>query len=223
MIEQILPISVVAVETRGDWEDVSLWPTEEASLGNPVEKRRREFLTARACARRALGLLGLPPSPIPAGPHGEPCWPTGVVGSITHCAGYRACGLGHAASVAAIGIDAEPHAALPDGVLQQITLAQERAWVCARARVDPTVHWDRLIFCAKEAVYKTWFPLVKRKLSFEDALIAIQPTPQTFRATLLAPGPEMEGGRLPTLRGRWLVCDGLVLTAIAVTRRSQPS
>ena len=54
-----------------------------------MAKRRNEFITVRHCAGLALGELGFPPVPILKGDKGEPCWPDGAVGSLTHCAGYR--------------------------------------------------------------------------------------------------------------------------------------
>ena len=129
MIEAILPGTVIAVEAREDPVDILLFPAEEASVGQAVEKRRREFTTARACARAALSQLGLPPSAIPSGERGEPHWPSGVVGSITHCDGYRACAIAHSTDILSIGIDAELHAALPEGVLSDIAGIQELSWL----------------------------------------------------------------------------------------------
>ena len=108
MIDRIVPEWIVAAETREDLIAVELFASEQDSLGEPVEKRRNEFITARACVRRALAQLDLPPSPVPNGERGQPVWPDGVVGSITHCAGYRACALAHADDATTIGIDAEP-------------------------------------------------------------------------------------------------------------------
>jgi 4'-phosphopantetheinyl transferase EntD len=217
VIEEILPPGVVAVETREEWLDIELFPAERAALGRAVEKRRREFTTARACARRALAQLGLPPSPIANGERGEPRWPAGVVGSITHCAGYRACALARASELAGVGIDAEPHAPLPEGVLGEIARAEERPLLAELARAQPTVHWDRLLFCAKESVYKVWFPIARCWLGFEDATLAIDPIERTFRARLLLPWPEGGAHFPPVLEGRWLVREGLVLAAIALT------
>jgi 4'-phosphopantetheinyl transferase EntD len=216
MIEEILPAGVVAVEARRDDVDVALYPEERAALGRAVEKRRREFITARACAREALGGLGLPPQPISTGAHGEPLWPAGVVGSITHCEGYRACAVAGAAEFIAIGIDAEPNEALPDGVLADIARAEELPRLRELERTQPEVHWDRLLFSAKESVYKAWFPLAKRWLGFEDAVLAIDPRGGTFSARLLVPGPSPRGTPLRYLTGRWLARDGFVLTAIAL-------
>jgi 4'-phosphopantetheinyl transferase EntD len=221
VIEELVPDGVVAVDTREDWLDIVLYPEEEAAVGRAVEKRRREFVTARGCARRALERLGLPPASIPAGPQGEPRWPQGVLGSITHCAGYRACALARAGGVAAVGIDAEPHEALPHGVLGAIAGAEEMAWLADVMRAKPAVHWDRLVFSAKETVYKTWFPLAKRGLEFEDVMVDVDTKGDVFHARLLVPGPLVNGRRLTALDGRWMVRDGLVLTAVTLPRASQ--
>jgi 4'-phosphopantetheinyl transferase EntD len=221
VIEELLPPAVVAVDTREDLLDVELFPEERAALGQAVEKRRREFTTARACAREALVRLGLPPSAIATGARGEPCWPEGVVGSLTHCAGFRACALARASDLAGVGIDAEPHAPLPEGVLEEIARAEERPALAELARVEPAVHWDRLLFSAKESVYKVWFPLARCWLGFEDATLTLDPMEGTFDARLLVPWPVGAGAMPSVLRGRWLVRQGLVLAAIALPHCGQ--
>jgi len=110
VIEEILPAEVVAVEALADPPGVTLFPEEEAVIAKAVDKRRREFSTVRHCARLALAMLGLPRSPLLPGERGAPQWPVGVVGSMTHCAGYRAAAVARASDMVTIGIDAEPHA-----------------------------------------------------------------------------------------------------------------
>jgi 4'-phosphopantetheinyl transferase EntD len=216
VIEEILPPEVAAAEAFDDAAPAVLFPAEEAAIARAVPKRRSEFATGRACAQAALAKLGLPPSPIVPGPRGAPQWPAGVVGSITHCAGYRASAVAHLTDVAGIGLDAEPNAPLPDGVLERIAVAQERAWLPELAAAVPGVSWDRLLFCAKESVYKAWFPLTRRWLGFEQAAVTVDPEAGTFTAALLEPAEALDGRRLASFAGRWLVRDGLVLTAITV-------
>src|ERR1700691_1836492 len=120
MIGDILPPQVAAVEAFADLTEVTLYPDEEAVVANAVDKRRREFATGRACARAALAELGLPPASIVRGPGGAPTWPSGVVGSIPPCAGYRAAAVAWDREFAAIGLDAEPHDELPHGVLEAV-------------------------------------------------------------------------------------------------------
>jgi 4'-phosphopantetheinyl transferase EntD len=222
VITEILPPGVVAIETRVDLPRAALFGVEREALGRAVERRRLEFTTARACARRALAGLGLPAMPIPSGPRGEPCWPEGVVGSITHCEGYRACAVARAAEFLTVGIDAEPDASLPDGVLTQIATVEELPRLRALSREWPAVHWDRLLFSAKEAVYKAWFPLFRHPLGFTDAVLSIDPHGGSFRARLSVSAPARWGQGLTMLDGRWMVDEGLVLTAIALAVTPAP-
>ncbi|MBB4701476.1 4'-phosphopantetheinyl transferase family protein [Sphaerisporangium siamense] len=216
MIERIVPTSVACADLFEDPSDVELFPEEEEALAQAVDKRRREFTSARACVRRALGVLGLPPAPVVPGPRGEPGWPGGVVGSITHCEGYRGAALARSSQVAAIGIDAEPNGPLPEGVLEVISLPEERVHLAELSRRDASVRWERLLFCAKETVYKAWFPLTGLWLDFEEASVEIDPARGTFAARLLVPGPTVGGARLQGFSGRLLVENGLILTAIVV-------
>ena len=178
-----------------------------------MESRRREFTTGRHCARVALGQLGFASVPITRGERGEPRWPDGVVGSITHCAGYRAAAVARAADVVTIGIDAEPNAPLPEGVLGLISLPSERGALAELARVAPGVAWDRLLFCAKESVYKAWAPLTQTFLGFPEAEVAFDPSSATFLTRLRRPGAEAVGGPRRELAGRFAVSDGLAVTA----------
>jgi 4'-phosphopantetheinyl transferase EntD len=216
VIERLLPAPVVSVAVAGDEDTGYLLPAESAQFGWAVERRRREFTAARTCARRGLRLLGLPETPILRGPKREPLWPAGVVGSITHCPGYCAAALARELDVLAIGIDAEIHAELPPGVLQHVAVASERERLAA-APPGP-IRWDRLLFSAKESVFKAWFPLTRRWLGFEGAAVTFDPKEQTFHARLLVEPPTVDGRVLRSFDGRFLVCGGFVLTAVVVPR-----
>ncbi|MFD4262659.1 4'-phosphopantetheinyl transferase [Streptomyces sp. NPDC058534] len=216
MIERILPAGLALSEAFDDPADATLFPEEAAVVRNAVDSRRREFTTVRMCARRAVADLGLAPVPVLPGVGGAPRWPETVVGSLTHCSGYRAAVLGRSTDFAMIGIDAEPHAPLPEGILDATALATERRHLRLLAAADPGVHWDRLLFCMKEAVFKAWYPFTGRALDFEDADITIDLDESTFSARILAPHTLPGGARLNRLDGRWLAGDGLALAAIAV-------
>jgi 4'-phosphopantetheinyl transferase EntD len=216
VLDEIVPPAVIAVEAFDDPPDVHLYPQEEALLRKAVTSRRLEFGTARWCARRALAKLGLPAVPILPGPRGAPSWPDGVAGSMTHCPGYRAAALAHSTDIATIGIDAEPDGPLPDGVRDRIARPEERSALAELMAAAPGTSWDKLLFSAKESTYKAWFPLAQRWLDFTDASVGINPADRTFIARLLVPGPVLAGRQLTEFHGRWLVRNGLVVTAIAV-------
>lgn len=221
MIGRILPSGVAAAELRAYPPDLKAHPGEEHLIAKAVEKRRRDFIGARHCAREALAQLGEPAVAIGKGEMGAPIWPRGVVGSLTHCDGYRAAALAHRLRFRSVGIDAEPHGKLPDGILDSVSLPAERQWLSA-ALPGTDLHLDRLLFCAKEATYKTWYPLTSRWLGFEDAHITFTVDEEsdgtgagTFHSELLVPGNTHDGGApLKTFDGRWIIADGLILTAI---------
>jgi 4'-phosphopantetheinyl transferase EntD len=137
-------------------------------------------------------------------------WPAGIVGSITHCDGYRACAVAPADAVLALGIDAERDAPLSEGVWAEVAFGSELA---LRAPTASGPHLDAVLFSAKESVYKAWFPLTRRRLGFADAEITIA-VDGTFRARLPAPGAP-----LTQLAGRWAAGGGVVVTAIAIERQ----
>lgn len=209
MLDEIMPPWVATAERFGDPPGITLFPEEEALVSDSAEKRRHEFRTSRHCAHLALRQLGVAPRPILRGDRGAPAWPPGVVGSITHCAGYRAAAVAHGAL--SIGIDAEPHLPMPRGVLERTATPAEAAALDLLGLPDP----GRLLFSAKEAVYKAWYPLTGRWLGFLDATVTFTPPLTgfgTFAAEIAVQGP----GRPARFEGRWLVRGGLILTAIAV-------
>lgn len=213
LLGRVLSSPVEWAEAFDDPSVPWMFEAERAAVAAAVPKRQLEYRTARHCARQALGQLGLPPAPILSGPNREPLWPDGVVGSLTHCAGYRAAAVAPLGTVLSVGIDAEPHEQLPEGVLERVADDAEQA---ALAVLPGGRHWDRILFCAKEAIYKVWFPLARCWLGFEDASVRIDPGGR-FRARLLVPGPTVAGRELTELDGRWLVARGLIIAAITLT------
>jgi 4'-phosphopantetheinyl transferase EntD len=214
LIEELLPAEVSSVEAFTDPPEVRLFPEEEALIARAADKRRREFSTGRWCAHQALTRLGVSPAPLLRGERGAPQWPTGIIGSITHCTGYRAAVVARADEVHTVGIDAEPHAPLPDGVLKVVSLEAERNDLAELSAAHPATHWDRLLFTCKETVYKAWYPITRQWLGFEEARIELGTG--TFTARLRKECADLAGRPLTTFTGRWLVRNGLVVSAIAV-------
>ena len=213
----LLPPSVAVVETHGDVGEDCLFPGERVLLAGAVESRRREFATARWCARRALVELGQPAVAVLTGRHREPLWPDGIVGSLTHCAGYRAAAVARASDIAAVGIDVEPSDELPGQVLDVVTVREERVMLRRLSERQPDVAWGRLLFSAKEAVFKAWFPLEGSWLDFTQCRITIHDDGR-FTGDVLVPHEAGTAWR----RGRWAVAGGHLVTAVAVSAAQSP-
>lgn len=217
-LADVLPAAAVTAVRFDDDGAGPLHPDEEPAVAKAVATRRAEFTTARRCARDALTALGAPVGAVPVGEKRSPVWPAGVVGSITHTAGFRGAAVAWSTDLRSVGIDAEQHGPLPDGVLEAVSAAGERDVLARLAAEHPGVHWDRVLFSAKESVYKTWFPLTGRWLGFEEAFL----TPGadgTFHAQLLVPGPVVDGLTVSEFHGRWAVRGEHVVTAIALEPR----
>lgn len=212
MISQLLPGEVCTSESLLDRATI-LFPDEFSAVVGAAPRRRREFTSVRACARDAMAALGHPRASVPVGERGAPIWPAGLVGSMTHCEGYRAAAVARSSELASLGIDAEPNLPLPAGVLSIIAGQREREALSVLPLVD--VAWNRLLFSAKESVYKAWFPLTHRWLGFEQAEVVLAES-GTFACNLLVPGLTVGGRELMSVTGHWCATAGLLLTAIAL-------
>jgi 4''''-phosphopantetheinyl transferase len=133
---------------------------------------------------------------------------------MTHCRGLRAAAVAFAHDADAIGIDAEPDEPLPDGVIDIVASPAERR----RLRALPVrgVSWDRLLFSAKESVYKAWYPRERSWLGFEDADVALGDGVLTAEI-------HGESGLRFTLTGYWGVSDGILVTAVVVPAGKWPA
>ena len=194
-----------------------MFASEAATICGASAERRREFATGRSCAHRALTGIGEPAGPVVRGIDGVPVWPAGIVGSITHCVGYRAAAVARSGELAGIGIDAEPHDALPADAVDLVVGDGERVRLRALFDAEPGVHWDRVLFCVKEAVFKAWFPPTRRWLEFGDVSATLQ-RGGTFSARVSVGAPRAVDADLRSFAGRWLVAGGLILAATSVSR-----
>lgn len=187
-----------------------LHPAERNVVSSAVDVRKGEFGDARWCAHQALRELGLKSAgAILRGERGMPLWPRGYTGSLTHTDGLRAAVAASTRHVRSLGLDAEPAEPLPEGVLRSIASETEAAMVL-QMQADGYGWADRLLFCAKEATYKCWYPMTRRWLGFDEAEIELRPD-GTFISQLLArPAP------VPVFEGRWVHRHGYVVASTYV-------
>jgi len=212
-LRALLPATVETEHATTDASGDVLFPAEQAAVAGAVAKRRAEFATVRDCARRALNRLGHPPAPILPGPTREPEWPAGVVGSLTHCDGYRAAAVARTGDILTVGVDAETHEPLPGGVARLVTVGDEPRRLAQLTDAVPGVAWDRVLFSAKESIYKAWFPLARAWLDFTECELTIDPDAGTFTGRLLVAGPTIGSRTIERFTGRWVIHASHILTA----------
>lgn len=193
-----------------DFAHAPLHPAEEQYVAKASPGRQREFRAGRTCARAALSGLGYGDCPIGVGQHREPLWPSEVVGSISHSDRLCAAVAARRSTVRAIGIDLECDTSLKPKVLEMICTPEELSWV-RQHNHDDTARLGKLLFSAKESLYKCCFALTGERLGFQDARIMIDPARGTLRAAATATGRLAPGVRAG-LRGAFTWLDGHVMT-----------
>jgi len=146
-------------------DENALLPEETPAFASSVPKVRRASGAARIVARQLLKGLGQPECALPRGSGGAPTWPAGVVGSLAHDSHVAVAAVARCDDVGAIGIDVEPAESLPPELLELVATPEERL------RIDDDPYQGRLLFVAKEAVYKAVYPLDQRFLDHQDVHI----------------------------------------------------
>ena len=138
----------------------------ESSLYQNVDpKVRRATATGRELARELLSQFGVKTTAILRGAGGAPAWPAGIQGSLAHDADFAVCIMGIGPN-AHVGVDVEPAHALPSEIVDTVLVnAAER-----EAAGDDAIT-ARLLFCAKEAVYKICYPVENIFYEFSDILL----------------------------------------------------
>src|SRR5437667_675103 len=147
----------LGVRRYSDAELPALYPLEEQYLGpNAAQQRRTSFALGRAAARDALLELGLEALGIGRGTGGEPLWPDGVVGAITHSGDLAIAVVGRSADFAGLGIDVEQQSpGLSARAARLVCTPTESGWVDE----VPSSNRRTMLFSAKEAVFKALFPI----------------------------------------------------------------
>lgn len=146
-----------------------LWLPHHAALSHAATKRKAEHLAGRIAAVKALQSFGITTVP-GIGPNGEPLWPAGFAGSISH-SGMQAFALAVRRDNALVGIDceqlidAQEAVEIQDGIIN----AQEKGVLMQTGY--PFALALTLAFSAKESLFKALFPRVNAFMGFDSACV----------------------------------------------------
>ena len=156
-----------AIRRVADGMVPAVWPGEEEALGpRAIERRRTYFALGRAAAREALAEIGVPGVAIGRGSAGEPVWPEGIVGAISHAGETAIALVGRNTDYAGLGVDVEELARGPSArAARLVCRPAEMEWVDAESGTRRLT----MLFSAKEAVFKAVFPIARVWLGFADA------------------------------------------------------
>jgi 4'-phosphopantetheinyl transferase EntD len=164
-------------------DELALLDAEAAAMASAAVDRRRASGAVRLVARELMTRLGYAQLPIPKGASGAPIWPAGLTGSMAHDERVAVAAVGLQRDFAAVGIDVEPAVPLPADMLELIATPRE-----LRSMADDPLR-GKILFAAKEAVYKAIHPLDGVFLEFHDIEVDLAGRNATTRT-----------GRILTLR-----------------------
>ncbi len=187
--------------------------TEMAAMTAMKPDRRKEFIHGRTCARTALSALGWPDQAIPVGASREPVWPDGIVGSISHCGHVAAAAAARCDDFDGLGIDLETAEPLDAATLNLICRAAERSWL---EDTDDPLHFAKLIFSAKESIFKCVWPTIGQFIDFQDIGIRVDTGAGVF--TPVAWVDDLPDPVLQRITGRYLLHDGWIMTSACLSR-----
>jgi 4'-phosphopantetheinyl transferase EntD len=185
-----------------------LWPAELSAAGLMSAKRLREYSAGRQCAREALAHLGHAPVALPVGPGRAPLWPAGITGSISHTDEIAIAVVARQAQLRSLGIDVESAEPLDPDLRERVCRGEELAALAA-AGLEPGAG-AKLVFSAKESLYKCLWPLTGVFLEFHDISIRMDPVRSRFTACSddprIAESLTMTCGRYRSVGGLLLSC-----------------
>jgi len=197
--------------------DFLLHPEEEViSASFSSSKRRAEFSLGRYCARRALSKFELESVPILRNTENRgPYWPKSVRGSITHSEGFAAAAVGLAKDVSGIGIDLESLSRVVDfNIRRHVCVDKEREFL-ESLPTEQANRYLRIIFSAKESIFKCFFPISQTYLYFQDAEIIIDENNSEFSFSLSKACTGITSAGFQHY-GRFSIMDDLLLTSIYI-------
>lgn len=190
--------------------DPDALPAGEAALAARFAPgRRREFAAGRQCARRLLAELGAGAPLLLVGEFRAPGWPPGVVGSISHGAGLCVVAVARCGAVRGLGVDVESDAPLGEALRRRVCSDGE-ARRLAGAGAEEAGRLAKLLFSAKEAVYKCVHPLLQRPLGLRAVEVRLGPQEGSFRVRALAAATPGAAALVDAVEGRYAARAGRV-------------
>ncbi|MCE0488163.1 4'-phosphopantetheinyl transferase family protein [Ornithinimicrobium sediminis] len=181
--------------------EVSLLPSDPT----PAVRREAEFRAGRAAAAAALADIGVD-GQVGRGTDRRPLWPSGVVGSISHCGHLAVAVAAPGTAFRALGVDVEDLGDVDDEVRAVVLTPTEQAALEATGGSALL----GIVFSVKESAYKCWSPLLDVTLDWADIEVTLDRSAGSFTADVVGPSARL---RPPTVTGRYAVHRGHVLSA----------
>ncbi len=162
-----------------------LFPPEMNYVQGCIPQRIREYTAGRLIARDLLSYHNIYNFPLLSDNDRVPIWPSDILGTIAHCKEYcvvAITGISKQENLFGIGVDVEPEQSI-EPELWPFILREDELKTIENIPLGDRGSLVRKIFCAKEAVYKSVFPKVRKIIEFQDVKIDFLPGNVNFEAS----------------------------------------
>lgn len=181
-INYLLPNSCyLATGKLSDYQN-ELSQIESLSIKGCSLPRIKEFKAGRSIAKEAANFLGIELFSISRDDNGCPLWPTPIVGSISHKAGFCGALLGMKDDCSSIGLDIEFVERLQENVWETfaLPLELEQATAC---NIEASL-FANILFSVKEAFFKCLYPLYyPSHPTLSDIIVIAKPIHKSYLET----------------------------------------
>ena len=153
----------------GDIESLqgSIPTTEWQDTAKASPSRQKEFIAGRRLTRILSSKIGLSDQPLQRASNNAPIWPTGRIGSISHCQKYCAVAVARAARIKSVGIDIELIGRIKRKVWPKLFTKKEQGFLSSLNESDLALA-TTAVFSAKETLYKFQYSLTNPWVGFQD-------------------------------------------------------
>jgi 4'-phosphopantetheinyl transferase EntD len=184
-----------------------------------VPKRKREFVSGRSLCKAALSQFGYHDQSILQNSSRAPIWPDDIVGSISHCDWEAAVVLANSKNLVGVGLDVELDQPLIPEVEDSVCNSLDRR-LSRKQSALRDARWSKVIFCAKESVFKALNPLTSEVPDFKDVAVFLGRSLQRDAGWFtIYPAARFEGFKqfAPYCLGRWCFHQGRIFAVCSVT------
>lgn len=203
---------IVEARDRDGWSAGLLEAERGPTLGMN-RQRLREYTAGRNCARAALVQLGFPALAIGKGSGGEPLFPPGVTGSISHTENYCAAALALNRHIAALGIDAQTNRPMEAPLYRRVLGRPPTKDFATQGFCEGT-----LLFSIREAFYKAIFSFCQRHVYAADLIVELSADPGHCAIHSLT--PDLESCLAPfTVDVRYTFDEQRIYSAVSLRER----
>ena len=147
----------------------SLMGVEKTIAVSFGSNRRQEFAAGRSAAREALRLCGCETTAIPRERRGNPVWPEGFTGSISHCNGIAV----------AVAVPTFIHSNIGIDIARKDSVDPKLAHMIRSPEDSPDVDIT-LLFSIKESGFKCVYSKVGKIIDFVEATVELDERRQRF-------------------------------------------